>query len=798
MSPSLRLTPLAVALTATICTPSSAGAQEAHPAAVAEAPSAASAASAASANGTTLLPEVQVRDQQDAAAYQTYKAERASSPKFTQPLLDTPQTISVIKKEVLSDQGATNLSQALRNTPGITFQLGESGNATSGDAIFLRGVDTQNSIFLDGIRDSNASVRDVFNLEQVEIVKGPSGADIGRSATSGYINQVSKRPQADSFIDSTLAYGEADQRRATLDINQRLGDTAALRVNLLAQDGGVPGRDYIQRQSWGVAPAILFGLGTPTRVYAFSQHIRQNNIPDGTVPTLGVGDFQAAALAGTGVDPGRVNRDNFYGLSSDFEDIESNVFTARIEHDFTPAVTLSNVSRYARHDQERVLTQTRDLFFTDPAPDPDGAGPEPAPPPSLRDPADYSTELRRVDSFREDRLLTNQTHLQVTVNTGRIQHAITGGVEFIYEEQFIPRVVPVGAQPQGNLYHPDRKGPAAPMARNGSSTDGNTLTLASYLFDTLELSERWQLNAGVRLERYDTQTTLIAVPVSPATQGLATRLDDANNLFSWKAGALFKPLPNGSVYVSFANSRRPPGSDNFALNAGTPNATTGAINVNTAALKPQRALNSELGTKWDFLNGRLATTAALFRSVNRDDLARSDPGDPDAVIQYGERVVEGIELGAVGELTRGWLLTAGLTLQETEVKEGSLSNATGTSTQTGADINFSPRLSASLTTTYQLLPQLSVGGGARYVDTQARTVSNDPASTVLATGSLFMVPSYTVFDAHAAYDVTPKLGLQLNAYNLTDTFYVAAVNNRGQRYLPGTPLSYLLTLNLRF
>lgn len=786
MTVTFRRTPLAAALIAAFCTPGAASAQDTTSPAPVETPAA-----------TTRLPEVQVRDQQDSEAYQTYKAERASSPKFTQSLLDTPQTINVIKKEVLSDQGATNLSQALRNTPGITFQLGESGNATSGDAIFLRGVDTQNSIFLDGIRDSNASVRDVFNLEQVEIVKGPSGADIGRSATSGYINQVSKRPQAESFVDTSLAYGEADQRRATLDINQRLGETSALRVNLLAQDGGVPGRDTIERQSWGVAPAVVFGLGTPTRIYAFSQHIRQNNVPDGTVAAIGVGDFQAAALAGTGIDPKRVDRDNFYGLSSDFEDIESNVFTARIEHDFTPAVTLSNVSRYAKHEQERVLTQPRDIFLTDQAPDPDGAGEQPAPPPTLRDPEDYTVELIRADSFREDRLLTNQTNLSFSVNTGRIQHAISGGVEFIYEEQFIPRVVPVGTQPQGNLYNPDRNGPAAPMARSGASTDGNTLTLASYLFDTLELTERWQLNAGLRLERYDTETTSIAVPVSPATQGVATRLEDADNLFSWKAGALFKPVPNGSVYLSFANSRRPPGSDNFALNAGTPNATTGAINANTGTLDPQRALNSELGTKWDFMNGRLAATAALFRSVNKDDLARADPGDPDAVIQYGERVVEGIELGAVGEPTKGWLLTAGLTFQETEVKEGSVSNATGTSTQTGADINFSPKLSASLTTSYQVLPKLMIGGGARYVDTQARTVSNDPAATFNNTGSLFEVPSYTVLDANAAYDFTPKLGLQFNAYNVTDKFYVAAVNNRGQRYLPGAPLSYLLTLTLR-
>src|SRR5687768_2308427 len=121
---------------------------------------------------------------------ETIKVDKPSSPKFTQPLVDTPQTIAVISDEVLLQQGATTLSQALRNTPGVTFLMGENGNTATGDSIFMRGFDTQGSIFIDGIRDLGTVSRDTFNTQQVEIAKGPAGPDYGRSAASGYVNLV--------------------------------------------------------------------------------------------------------------------------------------------------------------------------------------------------------------------------------------------------------------------------------------------------------------------------------------------------------------------------------------------------------------------------------------------------------------------------------------------------------------------------------------------------------------------------------------------------------------------------------
>jgi catecholate siderophore receptor len=721
------------------------------------------------------LPPVSVSAEGDEGSY---KPDRASSPKFTEPLLDTPQTVLVIKKQVMAEQGATSLTDALRNIPGITFQLGENGNTQSGDTIFMRGFDSQTSIFLDGIRDLGAAVRDVFNVEQVEVFKGPAGADNGRGATSGYVNLASKVPLSADGFSSSVAYGTEDRSRLTADWNQSIEslEGAAFRLNVMAQQGGIAGRDFIERDSWGVAPSFALGLGTPTRFFAYSQHVRQDNTPDGAVPAIGVADYVVPILAANGITPAPVDHDNFYGLDSDFEDIQADMFTVRVEHDFTENVVLRNTSRYGRSEQERILTAPLQVPIVE-----DGTVVRP-------DPGTWTLNRTRHASFRENEILTNQTNLTARFATGAVTHALSSGVEFIYEKQFTPTVVGLGTLDPTNLYDPDRTGSfsVAPAPfRNGAFADGDTVTAAIYAFDTLDLNDRWQLTGGLRVEHYRTETQSVIITTTPPITTTTAALSDSDVVASWKVGALYKPAENGSVYVAFANSRKPPGADSFTLNAT-------ATSINSPNLDPQKATNIELGTKWEFLDGNLAATAALFHSENENDLARTDPGNPDSVIQYGEKKVQGIELGLVGQITPAWQLSFGLTRQDTEVKQGSIP-ASGPSTQTGAAINFSPKLSATLWTTYKLPFNLTIGGGARHVDTQARQVNNAPTA-----GGVFELPSFTVFDLFGYYSVTDNVGVQLNAYNVTDEEYVSSINNSGQRYLAGIPRSYLLTVNFAF
>jgi catecholate siderophore receptor len=770
-------TPSAAAAIALLALPLAAGAQTA-PAQPASAP-------------TSTLPEVKVKATTE---NNPYKAEAVSNPKFTQPLIDTPQTITVIKKELLRDQGAVSLSDALRNTPGITFQMGENGNTTTGDSVFMRGFDTSGSIFVDGIRDLGTITRDVFNIEQVEVVKGPAGTDVGRGSPSGYINLSTKVPNATNAVGGTVSYGSAERKRVTADLNRVLNDegSVAVRLNVMAQDGGVPGRDYVENKSWALAPSIAFGLGTTTKTYLQFLHVEQNNRPDGGIPTLGLAGFYNANLTATGGTGAKVDTSNYYGYLSDHDDVEGNMFTARVEHRISPTTVIRNISRWGRTAQD--LTTVAPFAGTINPPTVVGA------PPVV--PGDPSTWIMRVlpqGKLQRNEILANQTNLTTEFKTGSVEHSFSGGVEFARETQlsqakaaavdatngyFIPAAGTTAASYQAfvNPYSPNPNRPFVPVTTTGASTEGSITTAAIYAFDTLKFNEQWQLTGGLRYERYSVD--FIDIPAPAATPVAASRRNKAGDLFTGKLGLVFKPLPNGTIYGAVATSAKPPGSD-FSLTATS--ATNPGTNANNPNVDPQEATTAEVGTKWDLFDNRLSVTAAAFRTTNKNELANVDPLT-NSFVSFGKTRVQGVEFGLSGMITPAWQLSAGIAHIDAEILEG-------TATTTGSAIRYSPKLTATLWTTYKLPFGLSLGGGARYIDTQARSTSN---AAVTPTTSFATIPSYTVFDALVGYEVNKNLSVQLNVYNLADKFYLNSVNNGGGRYVLGTPRSALLTANLQF
>jgi len=734
---------------------------------------------------TNSLSEVKVE-----ATADSYKPTTASSPKFTQPLVDTPQTITVIKKEVLIDQGATTLTEALRNTPGITFQMGENGNTSTGDAVFMRGFDTSGSIFVDGIRDLGTISRDVFNIEQIEVVKGPAGTDIGRGAPTGYINLSSKLPTAENFVAGTVSVGSGSQKRATADINRSLDETGtrAFRLNLLGQDGGIVNRDEVKNKRWGVAPSLAFGLGTPTRAYFSYLYMDQKNRPDGGLPTIGLDGYYLAQLARIGGNGPRVDTSNYYGYTSDHDDVRADMATARIEHDIAPGVTLRNITRWGRTKQDLVLT----------APFSNGLIT-----PNLANPAGWLVRLLPQGKLQENEILTNQTNVTADLTLGGLKHSLSAGAEFSREEQksstlaaqanatnSLP-IVTNGVtqfQPYTSLYAPDINRAFVPVTPNGARVRAKTNTAALYAFDTIKLNDQWLINGGVRYEHYKTDYTSLAAPAANGSQAV-TDLSGSDNLLTGKVGVVYKPASNGSIYAAYATSARPPGSD-FAL-AGNTTAANGTVstNVNNPSLDPQKAKTAEVGTKWDVLDNRLALTGALFKTTNENEQVQVDAFG--TTEQYGKTRIQGLELSAVGQITPAWQIIAGVANVNTKILEG----ARTSTTQNGAQIRYSPKVTATLWTTYKLPMGLTLGGGARYVDTQARSTTN-AAST--STTFFPEIPSYTVFDAMVGYEVNKNVSIQLNIYNLADKFYLARVNNAGNRLVIGTPRSALLTANFKF
>ena len=727
----------------------------------------------------SLLPTIEVQSQRN---------REVSSPKFTAPLVDTPQTISVIPQEVFSQQGAASLADVLSNTPGITFLAGEGGHVSGSNSIVMRGFDATGSIFIDGVRDNGNYGRDVYNLEQVEVVKGPAG-DNGRGTASGYINLSTKTPHASDFAATTLSYGfdqyaSVDRQRATLDINRSLDERvkgAAFRLTALWQDSGVAGRDYAEKKSWGIAPSLALGLGTPTRVTVGFQHDEQHDRPD--FGALG----GTVAGTSTAIRPRLpVDRSRFYGHVSDFDDVKLNVLSARLEHDLNPSTRLSNVTRASSTDREAIYTV---LSAVNNIPDR-----------NTGEPLEIVTANRQA-FYREVKTLSNQTNLAAQFATGPFLHAFAGGLELIREKGHTLRdwsglgvaadlskevnqtaagaPAPVSTVVGTSPYHPNPHRPITGFSPVYAFVDDIRIeTAALYAFDTIKLNERWQATGGARLEHYSAKYDILA-----RATGISTPFEASDTLLTGKLGLVFKPARNGSLYFSWGLAAQPPGTSNLSNDNGSrSNGTPGTTGQNSPNSDPQKSYNYELGTKWDFFQRKLTTSLALFQSERTNIATATDAGtgEPSA---YGDQQVRGIELGVAGRITNHWILFGGWSYLESENRNPSNSVADG------AELNWTPSHSGNLWTTYRLPFGLTLGGGLQYTGKSKVALSNTNVAAL---------PAHTVFNAMISYEITPRLHLRLNVANITDKLYARSLNNNSNRTYLGEPRSFLLSAEFKF
>ena len=724
----------------------------------------------------TTLPEVHV----EGASVGEYKADKLASPKFTQSLQDTPQTIQIITDDLFNQQGATTLTEALRNSPGVgTFFVGENGNTATGDTLFMRGFDSSSSIFVDGVRDLGSVSRDVFNIEQLEVEKGPAGTDNGRSAPTGAINMVSKQASLKDAISATVSVGSDDQKRVTADWNQSLGiPGAAFRLNVVAQDSDVPGRDLVNNKRWGVAPSLAFGLGSNTRYFLNLLYVKQDNVPDGGVPTIGLPGYSSPnpARPQIGLAP-RVDSENFYGTRFDHDDVTAQMATFRFEHDFSDKLKLTNVARWGKNEQDYLLT----AFMVTAT----GATPT-LTIPDINNPYGWTVN-RNLPTFKDQEytILTDQLNLRADFNTGRVEHNLSTGVEFAKEELKGWRYGTRGAWTPANLYNPDPSSATGlTWFRNGAYTHTETTTSSFYVFDTAHLTDALLLTGGIRFDRYDTYylghlpcTANNSQPCNGAPVGTLTdvRLKSKDTLFNWKLGAVYKVGDVASIYANYAVSQQPPGGSTLEL---SPSAT----NANNPIYDPQKAKTFEVGSKWNLLGDALLLTMALYQT----DVSNEVITENGVTFQGGDKRVKGIELSAVGKITDDWSVSAGYTTMDATVTQGPQ-----VAQDRSRDLGYTPDSAFTAWSTYELPFGLTVGGGVRYSGEMKRGTDG-------AVGTPTFVKSYTVWDAVVSYAFNPNLDLRLNAYNLFDKDYVAAINKSGYRYTPGAPRSVLLSLNLRF
>lgn len=707
-----------------------------------------------------------------AEADNDYKVDHASSPKYTAPLRDTPQSVQVVPKRVIEEQGQLTLREILSNVPGITFGAAEGGNGF-GDNITLRGSRIDNDIQVDGIRDSAQTARvDPFNLEQLEVVKGASSVYSGAGAVSGTVNMVSKTAKADDFVRLGAGVGTDEYYRATVDANRALSDTAALRLNVMAHRNESPDRDEVSASRWGIAPSLALGLGTDLRLTVNYVHQENERIPDR-------GILWRRATGGVG-EPVPVDKSTYFGWSNtDREEAVVDALTAVIEHDISRQTSVRNTTRLARTENLSSLATMNGLVCIDGVPF-NATGTCPVAGGNTFSMTGVPGNIR--DDLTD--VVANITDVTWKFSTAGMAHTLVTGFA-LTEEDFErdgwqARTLANGALPTEvvrDLFDPD---PTYDIAfryfRGGNQVQAKVSNRALYAFDTLAFNPQWQLNAGLRYERNEASYKTTNITVATGAVASVTEADVGDDLVSSRIGVVYKPAEQGSIYAAVGNSLTPSATTVIA-------SCTASGNNQNCGLDPEETTSYELGTKWDLLDSRLSLSGALFRNErNSYRINSADPTEPQRL--DGENYVEGIELGASGKLTDQWAVYAGYAFMDSEVLQGAANGALIDS-QKGYEVPNTPRHTGNVWTTYLLPRGIELGYGLRHTGSY-----KTEAAAVTAT-----VPRNTVHNAMVGYRVSRHVFARLNINNLTDETYWTSVRSQGWGH-PGEGRSAVLSVDV--
>ena len=665
-------------------------------------------------------------------------------------LSERNKSVSVISKQLIQDTQVTTLSDALRNVPGITLGAGEGGNP-NGDRPFIRGYSSESSIYVDGIRNSTSQNREMFAVEQVEVTKGSSSSLGGAGSVGGSINMISKVAKKGDFLEGSVAGGTDNYQRITLDGNKDFGNGIAARVAVMGHQNEKAGQsDGAEYKRAGIAPSISFGLDTPTRATLSYYYLKTDDTPDAGVPYNNPNNY--AAGSGKPID---VKQGIYYGWKDrDFQKQENQIGTIKLEHDLTDDITLSNTAVYSKSKNNYIWTQPDDSVgnFIDPT---TGA---------LTDTGIWRRANTRIT---DTNTFTDQLALAGKFNTGALKHRFNVGAEYTKAESdkgsyaiTDPNTSNINktacslglAGSNGwctSTFNPNSNDPfLGSITANKAVTTTRAKTTSVYMLDNIEINPQWLLDLGVRWDKFDTELK---------TNATGIPLENNTDFFSYQTGLTFKPVENGSIYASFATSANPVGID-----AG--DGSEAAVNANNQDLDPEKARTFEIGTKWDLFNNRLNLTAAVFRTEKQNTRIQLDPT---TYTNGGESKVDGFELALTGHITDKWEMALGYSYLDSELTKAAYNLVA----QEGRPLPFVAKQSANLWSTYQVLPKLTLGAGVQYRD---QVFANTNPNT--ATTSTKILPTFTIYNAMAKYDVNKNVNLQLNVNNISDKRYFTSAH----------------------
>jgi len=653
---------------------------------------------------------------------------------------NVPQTVSIVTEQLMEAQADTRLEAALQNVPGITLNAGEG--AARGDTVNIRGFSAFNDFFLDGIRDAAVYTRDSFDLQSVEVVKGPSAVLFGRGSTGGAINQVTKAPLLDPLDVVTADFGTNDLLRSTGDVNVPFSADDAVRINAMGESSSVADRDFVKNRRWGLAPALSFGIGTPDTLTFAYLHQQEDDVPDTGLP------FVYGRVA-------PVPSDTNYGLATDRTSSKVDIATALYKHDFSSGLSLSNSLRYAHYEFDYRFTAPNFGSIAD-----GGQGP-PAPGTPYED---IVVGRDAPDSSGIQTNIDDQLDLSARFDTGAVTHDLVAGIEYSRQTSDLARYLnPFNTSnnwiPETPLLDPDPYEALPGIEPVSSYQDTTAYVYSAYVTDTIGFSPHWDLLAGARYDEFTAAYDQLTL-----SSDTLLALGHLDRLGSPRAALEFKPTGDQTYYLFYGTSF-------------DPSAEALSLSTKTADLGPEKAKTFEAGAKATV--GTVLLTGAVFQT-EVDNAQTNDPENPDVTLLEGNQRVDGVELGATGRLTEHWEITTGYTYLDGRTL------ASGTAADVGKALPNVARDEINLWTEYELSRRWELGVGGNWF-----------AHRYADGAEMAYLPGYTVLNAMASYRPTQSVTLQLNAFNLLNKlyylspYYTSAAENH---VLPGPGRSASLTI----
>jgi len=678
--------------------------------------------------------EVAAKRISDTKPVKGYQATRSSTATKTDtPLIDVPQSVSVVTQEQMSDQSVQTMSDAVRYVPGVTSSQGE-GNR---DALNFRGSGvTTGDFYLDGIRDDVQTYRDFYNTDRIEVLKGPNGMIFGRGAAGGAINRVSKEAGWDPVREIKLTYGAYNQKRTSIDIGNAINDVAAFRLNAVYEKSDSY-RSGVNLKRYGVNPTFTITPSDNTKITIGAEYFKDQHIGDRGIPSIG---------SGLNNRPYRLqDYQTFYGNAAlSPNETETKALNAMVEHAFNDNLSIRNRMRYASYDKfyQNVYANSKVTNDT------------------------FSVGAYRDTTDRQN--LINQTDLIYKVTTGVLEHQLLVGMEIGTQKTRNLRSTATGGENIANGFSALNPTYTQPINLNTPSRNqtSDIDIFAVYLQDQIKISDQWQAIVGLRHDQLKTHYVDIKDNKT---------IDVSDSLLSPRAGLIFKPIENLSIYGSYSLSYVPRAGDQLI-----------GLTSDTSSLQPEKFINKELGAKYD-ITPNLSLTAAVY-NLERKNVAITDPAPGSSLnIVVDGQETKGAELGIAGKMSDRWSIFGGYSYQDGELTK---SMKIGSSTYlAGTSLGQTPNYTFSLWNRYDFNESWGVALGVVSRSQMYALTPTSTASTIL--------PGYARLDAAIFWKPSSKIQMQLNVENLMDKDYVASAHNN-YNITPGAPLTARATLTYHF